>query len=394
MQGQAFCFQRTKNSERMASPQYLYFPGFIRILRTTYPMNKRKDTQFFFQHFKQEFIEFNLNLMRAGEHYKTLNNITIGESSKKVVLQIGKLSLYHYRSNVKSTMKIPILIVFALVNRPTILDLSEECSMIRSLLKEGFDVYSIDWGYPDNHDRYFSLTDYITHYLQHCVQFIRKQNHQKQINLLGICQGGVFSLCYSSLYPQHVRNLITVTTPVDFHTADNVISQLLSQVNIDLVMNKIGNIPGQLLTQFFMSLNPYRLIGKKYLGFVNKVDDLDFVTNFMRVEKWLLDSPDQAGETFREFAKYFYQQNKLIKAEIYLAKKKVDLYRLTMPILNITAAADHLIPTSACVALQDYVATSDYSHTSLQSGHIGLYINEKSRHQLVKTISGWLKQQL
>lgn len=357
-------------------------------------MNNTNRPQFFFQDFSQELVEFNLNLTKAQQHYKTADNIVIGNSSKKVVFQIGKMNLYHYRPCIKSLMKTPLLIIFALVNRPTILDLSEECSMIKSLLKEGLDVYSIDWGYPDNNDRYFTLTDYIANNLQQCIQFMRKHSHQKQINLLGICQGGVFSLCYGTLYPQHIKNLITVTTPVDFHTEDNIICRLLSQVDIDLLVNKLGNIPGQLLTQFFMSLNPYRLIGKKYLKFVNKVDDKNFVDSFMRVEKWLFDSPDQAGETFREFTKNFYQQNKLIKGEIYLAKKSIDLYRLTMPILNISADADHLIPPSACIALQDYVATTDYSHVSLSGGHIGLYISQKTRHKLVQTISQWLKQRI
>jgi polyhydroxyalkanoate synthase len=357
-------------------------------------MNKTKASHFSFQDFGQEFIEFSLSLTKASEHYKTRDNVEIGKSSKKVVFQIGKLSLYHYQPCVKLLKKIPLLIVFALVNRPTILDLSKECSMIKSLLKEGIDVYSIDWGYPDHNDGNFSLTDYIARNLQQCVQFVRKQTHQKQINLLGICQGGVFSLCYGCLYPQNVKNLITVTTPVDFHTNDNIIYRLLSQVDIDLLVNKLGNIPGHLLTRFFMSLNPYRLIGKKYLGFVAKADDVDFVNNFMRVEKWLFDSPDQAGEAFREFTKNFYQQNKLIKGEICLDKKQIDLYRLTMPILNIIADEDHLIPPSASIALQNCIATTDYSQYSLSGGHIGLYISHKTRHKLVQIISQWLKQRI
>ena len=167
----------------------------------------------------------------------------------------------------------------------------------------------------DQADRALTLDDYINGYLDRCVDFIRDAHGVERINLLGICQGGAFSLCYASLHPEKVRNLVTMVTPVDFKTPDNMLSHWVQNVDIDLLVDTQGNIPGEMLNWTFLNLKPYQLMAQKYLGVVDLMDDPNALENFMRMEKWIFDSPDQVGETFRQFAKDFFQQNKLMKEQ-------------------------------------------------------------------------------
>jgi polyhydroxyalkanoate synthase len=124
------------------------------------------------------------------------------------------------------------------------------------LLEAGLDVYLIDWGYPDRADRYLTLDDYINGYIDRCVDVIRKRHGLDKINVLGICQGGTFSLCYSAIHPQKVRNLVTMVTPVDFHTEDNLLSHWAKKLDVDLLVDTLGNIPGELMNWSFLSLKP------------------------------------------------------------------------------------------------------------------------------------------
>lgn len=258
------------------------------------------------------------------------------------------------------------------------------------MLDAGQDVYLIDWGYPDASDQYMTMDDYINGYLDRCVDEIRYQHKVDKINLLGICQGGAFSLCYSSLHSDKVKNLITMVTPVDFKTPDNMLSQWIQNVDIDQLVDTLGNIPGELLNWTFLNLKPYQLMGQKYLGMVDVMGDSQNLKNFMRMEKWIFDSPDQAGETFRQFTKDFFQQNKLLKGEVQLGKRKVNLKNITMPLLNIYADQDHLVPPDASRALKGATGSTDYSELSFHGGHIGIYVSGKAQKTIPPAIGEWL----
>jgi len=272
-----------------------------------------------------EVNQFNAKLAQGINTLAEIGDIEVGVSRKTPVYQEDKMVLYRFEPRVKKTNPVPLLIVYALVNRPYMADLQDGRSMIQGLLNAGLDVYLIDWGYPDSADRYLTLDDYINGYIDRCVDLICKKHKLKKINILGICQGGTFSLCYTSLHPEKVKNLITTVTPVDFHTKDDLLSKMVRNVDIDLLVDTLGNIPGELLNMIYLSLKPFRLVGQKYMDLVNLLDDKEQAKNFMRMEKWIFDSPDQAGEAFREFTRQFYQDNGLVKGTVKIGNQIVDL---------------------------------------------------------------------
>lgn len=313
--------------------------------------------------------------------------------SKDIVYCEDKVRLFHYKP-LKKTLKTPLLVVFALINRPDILDLAEEYSFIKCLLEKNLDVYLIDWGDPDHKDAQISLSTYITGYLKHCVEFICNRSGQEKINVLGICQGGVFSLCYASLFPQQIKNLITIVTPVDFHTPDNLLQQLVKNIDVPLIVKTIGNIPGAWMTQAFISLKPFNLLSKKYYDLARHLDDESYVRHFLTVEKWIHDSRDLAGKAFHEFIEQFYYANKLISNQLVLSRRKVNLRKITMPVLNIIAKNDNIIPPNACTPLAHCIGTKDYTTKFFSGGHIGILIGKKSQKSLSSLIYQWLKQRM
>ena len=337
-----------------------------------------------------EVNQFNAKLAQGINTLAEIGDIEVGVSRKTPVYQEDKMVLYRFEPRVKKTNPVPLLIVYALVNRPYMADLQDGRSMIQGLLNAGLDVYLIDWGYPDSADRYLTLDDYINGYIDRCVDLICKKHKLKKINILGICQGGTFSLCYTSLHPEKVRNLITTVTPVDFHTKDDLLSKMVRNVDIDLLVDTLGNIPGELLNMIYLSLKPFRLVGQKYMDLVNLLDDKEQAKNFMRMEKWIFDSPDQAGEAFREFTRQFYQDNGLVKGTVKIGNQIVDLENITVPVLNIYAASDHLVPPDSSKALQGCVGSQDYTELEFPGGHIGIYVSNKAQKMIPPTVGKWL----
>ncbi|HEX2239285.1 MAG TPA: class III poly(R)-hydroxyalkanoic acid synthase subunit PhaC [Gammaproteobacteria bacterium] len=339
----------------------------------------------------KEMLEFNQKLGLGLKNLINIGEISIGATPTEVIYREDKLTLHRYQSPFGEPHNpVPVVVVYALVNRPYMADLQEDRSLVRGMLKAGQDVYLIDWGYPDRADQYLTMDDYINGYLDRSVDTIRRRHGIDKVNMLGICQGGTFSLCYSAIHAHKVKNLITMVTPVDFQTPGDLLSRWVQQIDVDLLVDTMGNVSGDLMNWMFLSLKPFRLMGQKYLDMVDLLDDEEQARNFLRMEKWIFDSPDQVGETFKQFVKGFYQENRLIKGEVQLGAHRVDLRNITMPVLNIYAREDHLVPPPASTALKRYVSTRDYSELDFPGGHIGIYVSGKSQKTVPPAIGEWL----
>jgi polyhydroxyalkanoate synthase len=339
----------------------------------------------------EEMLDYSRKLGQGMDNLINAGPIDTGVSPREVVYTEDKLVLYRYTTPEGVTPRpVPLLIVYALVNRPYMTDIQENRSTIKGLLATGQDVYLIDWGYPDQADRSLTMDDYINGYIDRCVDHIREAHGVDKINVLGICQGGAFSLCYTSLHGDKVQNLVTMVTPVDFQTPDNLLSAWVQHIDIDLAVDTMGNIPGELLNWTFLSLKPFSLTGQKYVNMVDVLGDQDQLKNFLRMEKWIFDSPDQAGETFRQFIKGFYQKNAFINGGFKIGGQEVALKNVTCPILNIDALQDHLVPPDASRALKGRTGSSDYTELAFPGGHIGIYVSGKAQKEVTPAIGTWL----
>ena len=331
---------------------------------------------------------------KLGAGLKTLREVEpvdYGATAKEAVYSDGRLTLYRFRGDKAPTARVPLLITYALVNRPYMVDLQHDRSLVKGLLASGEDVYIIDWGYPDGSDRYLTLEDYIERFIGGCVDHLREAHGVERINLLGICQGGAFSLCYASLHPDKVRNLVTMVTPVDFKTPGNMLANWIGALDVDLFVDTIGNVPADLMNFTYLTLKPFRLNVQKYVGLTDILDDKAALEDFLRMEKWIFDSPDQAGEAFRQFVKQFYQGNGFVEGGIDIGGREVDPRNVTAPVLNIYAEQDHLVPPEASRALQRLVGTRDYTELSFKGGHIGIYVSSRAQREVPSAIHEWLK---
>ncbi len=329
-------------------------------------------------------------------------DISVGTTPSEIVFIEDDMRLLHYIPVIEKPCPVPVLIVYALVNRYYILDLQPDKSMVKKLLDEGLDVYIIDWGYPTGADRYLTLDDYVNGYLKNAVDRVRELSGSDKITLFGVCQGGTLSLMYAALHPEKVRNLVTLVTPVNFETDRGLLHIWAKSLDVDKIVDNYGIVPGDFLNVGFLLTDPFRLTIDKYVGLFSRIEceqqDADCelrneetVKNFLRMEKWIFDSPDQAGEAFRQFIKDCYQKNLLIKNEMKLDGKQINLKNITMPLLNVMAELDHLVPNEASIPLNDAVSSEDKKTLIFSTGHIGLFVGSKSQKEVCPRIAEWLK---
>jgi polyhydroxyalkanoate synthase len=351
----------------------------------------------------KEFEAFSRRLQHGRELLdKTKDkDVQIATTPKREVFRQDKAVLYRYEAVARKTISVPVLVVYGLVGRYTMADLQEDRSLVRNLLAQGVDLYVVDWGTPSRSDRWLTLEDYIDGYLDECVEFIRRERKVDKVSLLGICEGGVFTICYAARNPGKVHALVTTITPVDFHAAAKgapphhgligLWARSMSHEDVDRLIEANGNLPGELMSYVFSMMTPVNALTKYNLGLFDVMDDEKKLLNFLRMEKWLADRPDHPGEAAKQWLKDLYQDNQLVKGEFKLGGRKVDLKKITMPVLNVFAEEDHIIPPKSSQALKKHVGTRDYTELPLPGGHVGVFVSGKSQGILGKNIYGWLK---
>ena len=321
-------------------------------------------------------------------------NYELGLTPYEIVYEEDRIKLKHYfrNENAENKLKTPLLVVYALINRETMLDLQPDRSVVKTFLQEGIDLYMVDWGYPKPKDRFLTIDDHVNGYMNNIIDFIRDRHQVPKVNLMGICMGGTFSVIYSALHPEKIKNLITTVTPSNFDTDKGLLHIWMKDIDVERMIRTFGNIPGDLMNFGFLLLNPARLMIDKYVGFMENMDNRDFVENFVRMERWIFDSPDVPGETFRQFVEDCYKNNLLIQSKMHLDGKKVDLKNLTMPLINFYGEYDHLVPPEACNRLTSAVGSKDTQDVCLETGHIGIYVSSKFQRQFAPRIAQWLKE--
>ena len=340
--------------------------------------------------FVQELEDINRKLVKGAEILSTISDVEVEPTPKELVFEEDKMRLYHYLPGEALTCPTPILICYALVNRQYMMDLQSDRSLIRNLLGQGLDIYIIDWGYPDHGDLYVTMEDYIDVYLNDSVDFVRERSGCEKINLLGVCQGGTFNLIYSALYPEKIRNLITMVTPVDFHTTDGLLNVWSQYMDIDNMVDTMGIIPGEFMNVGFLMLKPFQLMVDKYVGLMDNLDDLATVANFSAHGKVDLRQPGAGGEAYRKFLKDLYQENKLVKGELTIgtgAGPEEDHHAPAQYLRHRRSpgASRFLHPHQRPGGERGQDAC-----TAFPGGHIGIYVSSRSQKELAPAVSQFL----
>ncbi len=314
---------------------------------------------------------------------------TRGATPFEVVGEYGPgITLRHYPP-IGASRKPPVLVVYSLVNRPFILDLTRQRSLIHALNQAGHPVYLVDWGYPRGADRFLTLDDYIGEFLATIAADLGERE-QRAADVIGVCQGGVFALALAALFPERVRRLVTLVTPTDFHTPHDTLSRMAQHIDFEQATAALGNVSARWLNPVFVALKPYRLLSQRYVDLPELAERPEALHDFMRMERWMYDSPDQAAAAFAQFGRELYQRNGLVERTFQLDGQVVRLDAIHHPVLNVFAELDHLVPPDAARALGAHVGSSAYREVGFPGGHLGVFISRRAHRELVPAITEWL----
>jgi polyhydroxyalkanoate synthase len=318
-----------------------------------------------------------------------------GQTPKEVIWTKNKARLYHYVPTAQDEYPVPILLVYALINRPYVLDLMPGNSLVEFLVGKGFDVYLLDWGTPGDEDKDLSFENYVLDYIPQAVKKMLRNSHAGEFTLLGYCMGGTMAAMYAALFPgKPLRNLILLTAPIDFTPDDMGLFGLWTSekyFNPDLLVEAYGNVPGELIDTGNRMLKPVTNYVGTYITMWERIMQDKSMDTWLAMSKWVNDGVPFPGAAFKQWIREFYQQNKLVKGEIKLRGRTVNLANITCPVLDIAGKKDHICTLPQAEATMRLISSQDKEFYVIDAGHVGLLTGSDARKKLWPKIQSWLE---
>lgn len=304
---------------------------------------------------------------------------TVGETPKHAIWKKNKSTLWHYPA-VEKKHKVPLFLVYSLFNKPFILDLSPGSSTIEGLTQLGYDVYLLDWGEPGYEDKNISLEDYIVDYLQKAVRRAIRHSGAEEISLLGYCLGGTIAAIYTAIAEEPIKNLVVATVPIDF-SVDYIPDQWSNalkngKIDIGRFIDVYGLVPPQYVDTMFRSISaPFYI--SPYVSLFHRAFDDKFVEQWRKMDKWTKGHVPFTGAAFKQLTNDLARDNKLVKGEMTVRGKKVDLANVKANLMIVVSKNDHLIPEEQSLPLLELVSSEDKGYELVSAGHVSLALSKK-----------------
>jgi polyhydroxyalkanoate synthase subunit PhaC len=312
----------------------------------------------------------------------------LGATPKDAVWKRHKAALFRYRND-DVTVKTPVVIVHSLVSRSYVLDLYPGNSAVAFLLKQGLDVFLLDWGVPDEADAGNTLEHYVDEGIP--IAAACEAAGTDEVNMLGYCFGGVLSLISAARHPDlPLRNLALMATPVDFSKMETITALVREgRLDPDEVVEPTGNVPPDVIENGFRMLKPTAEIAQ-YANLWENLWNDEFMEGYQAMGQWARDHIPFPGAAFRQTTEELVRKNALMEGTLVLGGEKVDLKAIKWPVLNIMAERDHIVPIAAAEPLLSLVGSKDKEELRLAAGHAGLVAGRKAAKVTLPNIAGWI----
>ncbi|OZI12857.1 class III poly(R)-hydroxyalkanoic acid synthase subunit PhaC [Bacillaceae bacterium SAS-127] len=339
------------------------------------------------------------NIQKSYYRFKRVSEVLtkepepqVGLTPKEVIWTKNKAKLYRYQPAKEKTNKVPLLMIYALINKPYILDLTPGSSLIEYLTDQGHDVYLLDWGTPGYEDRHMKLDDYVLDYIPRAVQKVLRTSGANEVSLLGYCMGGTMTAISAALHPDlPIRNLIFLTSPFDFEDTGLFTNWLDDRYfNLDKMVDTLGIIPPETIDLGNKLLKPLVNYIGPFVTLADRVDNDQFVKSWSLMQKWVHDGIPFPGEAFRQWIGEFYQKNKLINDELVIRGQHVQLSNIEANILNIAAQRDHIAAPEQVKPLMQKVSSQDKTYHVMPTGHVSVVVGGNAVKRTYPTIDQWL----
>jgi polyhydroxyalkanoate synthase len=341
---------------------------------------------------------------RPGQGFKRLLNLAglavrpkpaVGMTPSDVVFSENKWRLLRYRGAGAPSHRTPVLLVPSLINRHYVLDLMPGKSFAEYLVGRGYDVYCIDWGTPDDEDRYLTFDDVCDTYLGRAIRRAAATSGAEKVHLLGYCLGGTLTTIHAAVHQERIASMCALAAPVRFSgEGEGGLLEAWTRTptfDVRALVAGAGNVPWQLMQSAFHMLRPTLNLSKA-VHMIDRAWDDEFLDGFLALETWGNDNVSFPGECYARYIEELYRGDALAKGTFTLGGRPARLENLTCPLLVVSFEHDNIVPKAAATALLDQAGSKDKQHLHLAGGHVGAVVSRAASKRLWPVIDQFYSQ--
>ncbi|MBX3129717.1 MAG: alpha/beta fold hydrolase [Polyangiaceae bacterium] len=299
---------------------------------------------------------------------------------KDTLLQDGTARLLRFRRNGAAKAGPPVLLVPSLINRWYVLDLREGASLAGALVDGGLDVFCLDWGVPNDEDRFLEWDDVVER-LERMVRRVRRETRSTHIGLLGYCMGGTLSSIVAALEPERIAALVNLAGPVDFSHAGFLGHMTNPRWFDPEAIASAGNMRAEQMQAGFVALRPTAPLAK-WVSLLDKLSEPQKLEAFAALEEWASANIAFPAAAYVRYIRDLYQHNQLVRGEHRVRGRRVDLGAIRCPLLTVVTDRDAICPAPAAQGLGHHVGSRDQSLLVIPGGHVGAVVGPRARELL------------
>jgi polyhydroxyalkanoate synthase len=318
----------------------------------------------------------------------------LAPTPKDTLFRDGIAALYRFRrpDDAPAAAGLPLLLVPSMINRWYVLDLRKGASMADALVRAGIDTWCLDWGTPEDEDRYLAWDDVLAR-LARMVRAVRRETGAPKVGILGYCMGATLSTIHTALEPDSVAALVNLAGPIDFSHA-GFLGEMTDARYFDAeAIGAAGNMSSQMMQSGFVALRPTTTIAK-WVGFLDRAHDPKARESFEALEAWAGDNIPFPGAAYATYIGDLYQKNLLVKGQHHVRGRRADLKNIRCPVMTVVADRDAICPPAAATALNDGVSSTDKEVLTVAGGHVGAVVGGKAPKVLYPALGAWFNKRL
>ena len=281
-----------------------------------------------------------------------------------------------------------VLFVPSLINRAYVLDLAEGNSMLRWLASQGVRPLLLDWGWPEDHEKRFTLTDYVAGRLERAMTAAAQICGEAPV-LAGYCMGGTLAVAAAQRRPDLISGLALLAAPWDFHAPDpeRAIQAARTLPLLEPVLSIDQTLPVDVLQALFALLDPWN-VAEKYRSFASLPQDSERALRFVALEDWLNDGVPLAANVARTCLGEWYGENAPSRGTWQIAGLPVDPAAIARPTFVAVPEHDRIVPPESACPLGRLIPGATLYLPA--AGHIGMAAGARAEAALWRPFRDWL----
>ena len=313
----------------------------------------------------------------------------------EVIMRDGNATLLRYPA--RRAARASVLVVPGFTTGARLFDFDPRCSFAGVLADHGVETCLLDWGRPDETDRRRTVADQLRR-IDRALDAARAAADgaaaaRRPVAIAGHFHGGLLALLHCIRYPGKAGALVTLSTPAGFAPGQDPFGDWLRACGGERLAEVFGNVPGALVAALLAAASPMQWCGGGVFALLGGAHRADAATRFERARRF---PPAFPGETFRQLYRTFHRADPFAEGGAMLDDYRYDPSGLTLPLLNVYARDDGIVPPAASARIGTPAPaarpSSRVRHWNREhpGGHYDLLVGHRALTGLLPDVAAWL----